>query len=68
MTWISVKDALPKIDGDYLSFAKCPKTGLTQVFQRRFLIEIGFIPSEHNKMITHWMPLPNPPEENEKSR
>jgi len=63
MEWISIKDRMPEIDGDYLCFAICPKSKVSLIYQRPYMIKFGFIPIEHHKMISHWMPLPEEPKD-----
>lgn len=57
--WISVKDALPEMEGKYIV---CTAKG--SVYCAKFSTRHG--PCFHTDMythITHWMPLPVPPEE-----
>ena len=58
-TWISVNDRLPEMEGKYIV---CTAKG--SVYCTKFSTRHG--PSFHTDMnthITHWMPLPEPPEE-----
>ena len=67
--WICVKDKLPEKDGEYLvydgelmwtSLYKWPTDkGNALGFGTLFIPTAPFV----SKRITHWMPLPNPPEE-----
>lgn len=69
MEWISVKDRLPDRDGNYLC---CFQTGYiyTEMYDNNgfYDYEPEFISTEyekiyHNNIVTHWMPLPEPPKE-----
>lgn len=64
MNWISVKDSLPAIGGQYI----VSKDGF--VFSAEFVPAAGGIKSfwcgtftNNIEKVTHWMPLPEPPEE-----
>lgn len=61
MKWTSIKKRLPSQNGQYLCFLKDPLSEVTQVIERTFFLRCGFIPAEHEKIITHWMPLPDAP-------
>ena len=80
--WISVKDRLPKKNGKYLcynicliggigifSFAKnLKKVGINDFMFRKsgwyaYDSECGFYEVSN---VTHWMPLPEPPKEDER--
>ena len=57
--WISVEDRLPEKDGKYIvCTAKC------SVYCTRFKAygKSGSFQTDINTHITHWMPLPEPPE------
>lgn len=60
--WISVKDRLPEENGRYLCiWEDCDKKNIDCVNFRD-----GFFPWEEllgERLITHWMPLPEPPKE-----
>jgi len=61
--WISVKDALPKEDEEYICFVS---NGSDEDFVTSFIFAGGEFGDEihgnkFNKFITHWMPLPEPP-------
>lgn len=71
MEWISVKDRLPEKDGWYLVFAPGYR-GNRRIYGSRGMAYSNF---KHNYkehwgiergwggMVTHWMPLPEPPKE-----
>jgi hypothetical protein len=66
MKWISVKDELPKKDGDYLvcdthsdaMMVTCYEVNTMRWNDNGTKPLIDFW--EHDE-VTHWMPLPNPP-------
>lgn len=60
--WISVKDRLPEKPGDYLVYYTTTANNMPLISMRHFYGEIpgAFV---HNKNMTHWMPLPEPPKE-----
>ncbi len=65
MNWISVKDAMPELAGHYLCNLES-EPELTS--QTRKYIEVRFIIGNISSVrigerITHWMPLPEPPKE-----
>lgn len=58
--WISVRDELPKEEGKYIV---CTEKG--SVYCTRFSKGCGcegIFKTDMNTHITHWMPLPEPPE------
>ena len=61
--WISVKDRMPELEGDYLVTDghcvpwKCRLLKLAGVK--------GWVNGASNPVINYWMPLPEPPEEGE---
>lgn len=63
MKWISVKDRLPKEDGWYLVYTRYIIVP-PRVVQYKKDAEYPFIGFYQND-ITHWMPLPEPPKEDE---
>jgi hypothetical protein len=62
--WISVKDRLP--DTDYLYIVCRTFAGFQIVFAALWENKKFISVVKHNplKYITHWMPLPEPPKEN----
>lgn len=60
--WISVKDMLPKSGKRVLSF-----TDFNKVIIGKWLSGVGcWINEKHDVIhVTHWMPLPEPPKEND---
>lgn len=74
--WVSVKDRLPDENGRYLAVKEriAPdKLGgnRTDIIILRFFVDDGFkipthipdwINKEINEEVTHWMPIPKPPE------
>ena len=74
--WISVKDRLPDKTGRYLVLKNriapdCLGGNRTDIVILRFFVDKGFrmpthipdwINEEINEEVTHWMPLPEPPE------
>ena len=57
MEWISAEDRMPEEDGDYLVFF--PDGDIEVVYySKKYMFHIY-----HSHMITHWMPLPDPPED-----
>lgn len=68
--WISVKEALPKTDGQYLCSYGFVHDG--ELSDMRFIDSLDYYacdPAPHwqhasnGLFVTHWMPLPEPPEE-----
>lgn len=57
--WIPVSERLPEDSGDYLVHDSCGN-----IFQNFFGTVVKRW-SARDGMITHWMPLPDPPEEEE---
>lgn len=68
MEWISIEDRLPEKDGFYLVYAKSYNAFFPDVSIQEYVREIGFTYDRYlsEDSITHWMPLPKPPEEDEK--
>lgn len=74
MNWISVKERLPKPDGtDYVlvccTMKVTSKIDYVNAVTMAFVCEEGFVDVELDEVITegvtHWMPLPEPPKEEE---
>lgn len=61
--WISVKDRLPEKEGAYIVY----KTNITHLFVAIWNGKEwnSFINRTPLKRITHWIPLPEPPQESE---
>ena len=66
--WISVKDRLPKDDGDYLVYTREEYIGLFWFDrdEKEWTEESDFPCLEG--YVTHWMPLPEPPKEDRENR
>ena len=64
--WIDVNERLPKKDGRYIVHIK-NLTGYMPLEQRVFVAEFIFndfvFKGWEDNEVTHWMPLPEPPEE-----
>ena len=60
--WIPVTDRLPKESGDYIVYYSITASNKPLISIRHFYGESpeAFL---HNKAMTHWMPLPEPPKE-----
>jgi hypothetical protein len=59
MEWISVQDQLPEEDGVYISF-----DGIRVCFA--WMGEDRFdMTANYDTFVTHWMPLPEPPKDNQ---
>ena len=74
MNWISVKERLPKPDGtDYVlvccTMKVASKIDYVNAITMAFVCEEGFVDVELDEVITegvtHWMPLPESPKEEE---
>lgn len=76
--WISVQDRLPEKDGEYLVFIRSPYAGYSKIAgfstdktATHTFLDAGYGWSNYDsdygyyecKDVTHWMPLPEPPEE-----
>lgn len=62
-TWISVKDELPETDANVLIYTELRNTFVaSKVDAETWEDDYGFILAEG---VTHWMPLPSPPENEE---
>lgn len=73
--WISVRDRLPESTGEYVLVLASGKPSenvtLVQAYKlAEFDANDGWIlemyPEWENPTVTHWMPLPEPPEEDTK--
>jgi hypothetical protein len=60
MNWISVKDRLPG-KGPVLVYQ--PYNGIRKVSLQPYHSSVWETKGETGATITHWMPLPNPPQE-----
>ena len=58
--WISVNDRMPNRRGTYLTFCRF-RDGQTEIKVKLWTPTIGF--TSQAKAVTHWMPLPDAPEE-----
>lgn len=65
MNWISVKDRLPKKYVDVLTYSKEFGVRLNYIDGKGFMYEDERKPYCIFGKVTHWMPLPEPPEEAE---
>ena len=62
MQWISVKDRLPEKSGYYLYFSKYPHGGLQDgIGVSYFQHKVKEWKKVYTPTVTHWMPLPEPP-------
>ena len=65
--WISIKDRLPEKSGEYLVLCQTAANMMVLNFSRKHLAFNVFDCQKDAKTeiknITHWMPLPKPPEE-----
>ena len=57
LSWINCKDKQPEKDGAYLAY------GSGSVYKAVFLFGSWHRPSILGETPTHWMPLPNPPQD-----
>jgi hypothetical protein len=60
--WISVKDRLPEIGDKCVCFSERKRMYLLEYYMACTWCPAG-IPYSVMDVITHWMPLPEPPEE-----
>ena len=57
--WISVNDRMPDRRGTYLVHCRF-RDGQTEIKVKLWTPSLGF--TSQPKAVTHWMPLPEPPE------
>ena len=62
MDWINVKDRLPEENGSYLTYRGEGYSAGPRIDRKRFTNGVWSRKRCEGK-ITHWMPLPEPPEE-----
>ena len=63
--WTSLKISKPPKYIDYLFFCKGCATGTGgDTYQLVLEYDDNLVHPNHEYMLTHWMPLPKPPEEN----
>ncbi len=62
--WISVKDKLPEDSSDILVYNK---TSLIELGSYSVSFKSFFVNNLYVDYITHWMPLPEKPKDNEKT-
>lgn len=65
MSWISVKDRLPDKNGEYLAVTP----NMRRKVNVAYFEDCVWLPDERHfttVKVTHWMPLPEPPEEERK--
>ena len=60
MKWISVKDRLPENNDEVIVIINYNNV-YYRPFTSVFLVDSGFTGSDASENITHWMPLPEPP-------
>lgn len=58
--WISVKDELPKEDGEFLVLYGGKKAGIRLFLNGTF--RLNYESAKSYETLTHWRPLPKPPE------
>jgi hypothetical protein len=63
MDWISVKDRLPEEDDDYLVYGEDHR-GFIFTGCDWFVVDCKDWWNNPHGQVTHWMPLPEPPEDN----
>jgi hypothetical protein len=71
MKWISVKDKLPEFDtevliskyNDYVTIGELATYGKWRVLNGLGVVESTLYYDLDDGLITHWMPLPNPPQQ-----
>lgn len=71
MNWIPVSERLPESDGYYLGcyarqyYKKYKQTITLVFFDKDDMWRAPGLPCVEQMKVTHWMPLPAPPEDNE---
>lgn len=63
--WVSVKNKIPKRDGDYLVHGTWDRSGDAVIDVVDFNMLDGYFRTAWNFNVTHWMNLPQAPKENE---
>ena len=69
MEWISVEERLPEENGHYLVYEVCAHGGMVSLFEQHLNGRAIWYKydSEYGDFevtgVTHWMPLPPPPEQ-----
>lgn len=61
--WIPVTERLPEKDGMYLVHGEWSESGRKATDTCEFYVHDGYFRAAWNFDVTHWMPLPCPPEE-----
>jgi hypothetical protein len=60
MSWIAVKDKLPETDGEYLIYVPWPTSQIAIAWF--FVSRTCWILESGCRLVTHWQPLPPPPD------
>ena len=66
MDWIDVKERLPEEDGQYLVYGIGLASRADHYANGQWWKQHGWQPDELKRKVTHWMPLPQPPDKGEK--
>ena len=61
MNWINCKDRLPENDDHVLACTR-NKKGQANIVNAYYCHQLGTWAAGMNSNVTHWMPLPEPPE------
>jgi len=64
--WIPVTERLPEEDGMYLVHGKWSASGRKVTDTCEFYVHDGYFRAAWNFDVTHWMPLPEPPKEEQR--